>query len=184
MVEYDIIYKMIRSNFQSERQDIMVEKKGNLGPHIVRLNTAGCKNMPQTLYRFNLDDEDFLPFFKEPKDAPEGLRKFCDYILLVEKNGSTYIILIEMKRNKDDVAKAKKQLNASETFMQYIINSAERLKRDFRIDFNSEQIIWRKVICVECTSIKEEIKGRKDIDTRNEFITYKSNGSFSILPFL
>ena len=144
---------------------------------------TGKKNISHTLYRFDLDDKEFLPFFNKSNDAPKGLRKFCDYVLLVEWNGKPYVMLIEMKRGAP--GNAEKQLKASQTFMEFLYTSAERLHNDFGEDsFNRNNIVIRKVKLKKCKSNKLLTKGGGVVDKTQEFIPYDSVGFFPIASFI
>ena len=132
MSEYELLCRILDNDFIVPNQNWLIENKGTpqLKMQQVKINNAGRKHLAYTLYRFDLEKQNFLPFFNKKNNSPEGLRKFCDYILLVETSNKSYVILIEMKRG--DVGSADKQLKASECFIEYIYNSAERLQRDFK----------------------------------------------------
>lgn len=184
MSEYDQLCKLLDRGFQAPNQNLMIEAKGTTyKPQNVEIDGTGRTNLVWTLYRFDLEEKEFLPFFNKTDDAPEGLRKFCDYILLAEVSNKPYVMLIEMKRG--DASDAEKQLNASETFIEYLYSSAERLHDDFRADsFNRNNIVLRKIKLKECKSRKLTTKGGCAIDTTQEFISYNSVGQFPIARFL
>lgn len=183
MSEYDQICRILDKEFIASNQKWMIEDKGTLlKPQLVQLDGSGRKNLAWTLYRFDLDKKDFMPFLNRNHDAPEGLRKFCDYILLVEASEKSYILLIEMKRG--DASDAEKQLNASECFMKYIYSSAERLHRDFAgSTFNRNNVTLLKIKLKKCKSNKRPTKS-SSIDKTQEFVTFESVGDFPIARFL
>lgn len=77
--------------------------------------------------------------------TPTGLLKFCDYILLAAVNDKLYVVLVEMKSGNN--VGANLQLAASNTFIDYIKSSAERIKTLCGYDdFDSKNIILRKVL--------------------------------------
>lgn len=183
MSEYSQLCRILDKSFLSPSQEWMVESKGTHKPQKVQLDKTGRRNIVSALYRFDLDVTEFLPFFNQSDESPEGLRKFCDYVLLVDLNGKPYVFLIEMKRGAS--ADAEKQLKASQTFMEYIYSSAERLHEDFGDEpFNRNNIVTRKVKLKECKSSKLLTKGRGTVDKTQEFITFNSVGIFPIARFL
>ena len=121
------------------------------------------------LYCFNTPDKNvnnLFPFFNqrsvEPK-APEGLNSFCDYILLVQHIKGLIVFFLEMKRGDTDGA--DKQIEASCTFFDFILQSAERIKEENGLpDFDSSKVQFRRII------IKEERSNKrmtKDNDVEN-----------------
>lgn len=183
MSEYDQLCRILDARFLANPQERMIEKKGDaLKPQIVKIDNSGKSGISWTLYKFELDDIDFIPFFNRTHDAPEGLRKFCDYVLLVGRREKTYVMLIEMKRG--DMG-ADKQLNASETFIEYLYKSAERLHRDYdELEFNRGNVTLLKIKVKERKSKKLPTKGLPPIDTRQEFISFDSYGQFPIARFI
>lgn len=184
MSEYEQLCRILDKGFEASNQNLMVEDKGKVyKPQIVRIDNQGRKHLAYTLYRFDLEDKDFLPFFNKSNASPEGLRKFCDYILLAESGGRSYVMLIEMKRG--DVGTAEKQLKASECFMEYIYSSAIRLQQDFNdSSFDKDKVKLLKIKLKKCKSNKRTTKAGQTIDTRQEFISYESAGDFPIAKFL
>lgn len=121
------------------------------------------------LYCFNKKDRDFLPFFNPSKDEnnkpPKSLRCFCDYILIVQHDNGLFVFLLEMKRGRHD--DAEEQLNASRTFFDYILQSAERIKNVNAIrGFNSSTVRYRRVVIHKAGSNKRitKIKDLENID--------------------
>lgn len=184
MSEYDQLCNILDKGFQASNQNLMIEAKGTAyKPQKVVIDGTGRANLTWTLYRFDLEEKEFLQFFNRTDEAPEGLRKFCDYVLLVEAGGKSYVLLIEMKRGS--LGDAEKQLNASECFMNYLYNSAERLQRDFDgSEFNRRSVVLRKIKLKECKSNKLTTKGGTHVDKTQEFITYESVGQFPIAHFI
>lgn len=183
MSEYDQLCRILDREFKTPNQNLMIESKGTQHKvQRVRLDGNGRRNLVYTLFRFDLEEKEFLPFFNKTDDSPEGLRKFCDYILLVEASNKSYVMLIELKRG--DVGLAEKQLKASECFMEYIYSSAERLHQDFGdVTFNRRNITLLKIKLKKCKSNKRPTKSSL-IDKTQEFITFESVGDFPIAHFL
>lgn len=144
MREFELIDRILNDHFLvAENEDrIMEELKDSPDhkPHRVKIIVTRSVSAI-SLYRFDPDAENFLPFF----GRITGLKRFCDYIMLVETNDRLLIILIEMKRSKKD-PKYKSQLDASKLFMDYVIANAERIKEENGYqDFDSSSIIIRRV---------------------------------------
>lgn len=184
MSEYDQLCRILDTKFQATNQYWMIESKGIIHkPQKVEIDVKGRSNISWTLYRFDLEEKEFLPFFNRTNESPEGLRKFCDYILLAEVSNKPYVMLIEMKRGAAE--EAEKQLNASECFVEYLYSSAERLHKDFRDEsFNRDNIVLRKIKLKERKSPKMITKGGCAVDKTMEFISYESVGLFPIARFL
>lgn len=124
------------------------------------------------LYDFSKANEDgnfLLPFFNHrkiaPNISPKGLTKFCDYILLLSHEDIPYVFFLELKRGICD--DADKQIEASEMFMDYVIDSAERIKGENNVsDFDKQRIRFRRIIVQEEHSNKRQTK-REDINVRD-----------------
>lgn len=182
--EYVLLCRILDRAFLSSSQDWMIESKGiKYKPQKVQLDKTGRKNLNYTLYRFDLEENNFLPFFNKSDDSPEGLRKFCDYVLLVELNSKPYVFLIEMKRGTS--GDAEKQLKASQTFMEFLYSSAERICNELGDEsFNRKNIVIRKIKLKECKSPKLKTKGAGSVDLTQEFISFYSVGIFPIARFI
>lgn len=183
MTEYDILCLILNKEFMPESQDVMIENKENKHKQqCVKILDEKSKCLNRSLFRFDLEEKEFLPFFNKTDNSPEGLRKFCDYILLVEYKKKTYILLIELKRG--ETSGADKQLRASESFIGFLYTTATRLQTDFNnSNFDPKKIILRKIIIKACKSNKTETH-RKKIDTTLDIIHFKSSGVFPLLRFL
>lgn len=88
-----------------------------------RLN-KGCRYL---LYRFDIEpgDSQFpFPYFnlKDATGIKLGVSKVCDYVLFVERNDQNYIILLELKKGKDD---PKPQLQQMRYFVEFIQQRAK-----------------------------------------------------------
>lgn len=183
MTEYEQLSNILSEEFLSASQDIMIEEKECTHKRqTVKIDDGNRRNLVRSLYRFDLEEKDFLPFFNKTHGASEGLRKFCDYVLLVKYREKTYVLLIELKRG--DTSGAYKQLNASEIFIEFIYKTAERLYKDFKdFSFNSKNIILHKIIIKEIKSNKTVTKGLP-IETNKDIILFKSTGMFPLAKFL
>ena len=181
MREFEFINKVLNNRFLSIEADgkIMEEVKesGHHTPQRVKVIVTSPISS-YSLYRFSLDDDDFLPFFGRLK----GLKRFCDYVMLVESNDQLTIILIEMKRSKND-NKYKSQLDASRLFMNYVIANAERIKEETGYsDFDPSSIIFRRVkIIADPTYNKLTTKPRNKVlaDGRENYIILPLGSNFN-----
>lgn len=182
MTEYDQLCNILSDEFLSVSQDLMIElKEDTHKAQRVNIND-GKGGFVRSLYRFDLEEKDFLHFFNKTDSSPEGLRKFCDYILLVKHNDKTFVLLIELKRG--ETFGADKQLKASETFIEFLHKTAERLYRDFAyFEFNRNNVVIRKIIIKEVRSNKTCTQGTR-IDKNQDIILFKSSGEFPLAKFL
>lgn len=153
MFEYELFTRMLSQAFLSSNQFMMEEPK-QAGEHTCTIVDTGVEHFLS--YRYDLDEGNFLPFFNRDHNdvergivvenpTPPGLLKFCDYILLAAISEKLYVILVEMKSGNN--AGARLQLAASETFIDYVKASAERIKTLCGYDdFDTRNIILRKVL--------------------------------------
>lgn len=180
--EYDQLCNILSDEFLSVSQDVMIElKKDTHKAQRVNIDD-GRRELIRNLYRFDLEEKEFLHFFNKTDDSPEGLRKFCDYILLVKHKNKTFVLLIELKRG--DTYGADKQLKASEAFIEFLQKTAERLYQDFAdFNFNRKNVILRKIIIKEIKSNKTRTQGTP-IDKNQDIILFKSSGEFPLAKFL
>lgn len=183
MTEYDQLCRILSDDFKESKENIMIEDKGNIHKvQSVYIDDEDLKNIRKTLYRFDLEKKEFMPFFNKTDNSPEGLRKFCDYVLLVNYRDTTYVLLIELKRGGADGA--DKQLRASETFIKFLYKTAERLYKDFDdFNFDIKKIVLRKIIIKACKSNKQKIQSDK-VDLNQDIIRFKSSGIFPLFRFL
>lgn len=182
MTEYDQLCSILSDEFLSASQDVMIESKAGIHkPQRVNIDD-GKRGYIRNLYRFDLEEKEFLHFFNKAENSPKGLRKFCDYILLVKHGDKTFVLLIELKRG--DTSGADKQLKASEAFIEFLHKTAERLHRDFAdFDFNRRNVILRKIIIKKVKSNKTRTQGTR-IDKNQDIILYPSSGLFPLTKFL
>lgn len=186
MTEYEQLCCILNDRFLSDSQDVMIENKGDiLKPQSINIEDGNRKRLARRLYRFDLEEEDFLPFFNNKKgNIPDGLRKFCDYILLANYNNKTYILLIELKRG-DTYGEADKQLRASEYFIEFICQTASRLHKDFNdFDFNHKNVVLRKIKIRACKSNKNNLKPYHLVDKKQDIIPFICSDIFPLVRFL
>lgn len=78
------------------------------------------KNKNYLLFRYDPNKINMFPYFS----STSGLKKICDYIMFVEDSKNLFILLIELKLGTES---ASKQLSASESFVNFILDSANRI---------------------------------------------------------
>ena len=180
MNEYELYTRIIHPDYKSEYQNRLTEEKLRR-PQTAQIIDTGVDDY--ILYRFDLDDKNFLPFFNNTHvgreerveyPAPDKLLKFCDYIMLVSKGGKLYVLLIEMKSGGN--AEASIQLKAAETFMEYIKQTALRIKSYNGYDsFTAGNIILRRVLLKPLKSKPTTNVRNRQIDTSGDPIVCREN---------
>lgn len=150
MSKLAIIREILNESFKHSNQNCLSEKDTDSKGKKFEVNYKIVKQQQIDFELFRYD-EAALPFFKNITD----LKKMCDYILFAEEGEYLYIFVIELKLGN---LSAKKQLNAAKEFVQFIINSANRIGKV--IDSNYK---IRKVrICDEMIK-KRKLRGDKNI---------------------
>ena len=132
--------------------------------HVVSIHNASNAIKDMKLYSFNTAEK-LLPFFnqrwEDPK-APKDLHSFSDYALLVQHDDGLFVFIIEMKRGRHE--DAEKQIYASESFFDFVLQSAMRIKDENGYSgFDANQVRYRRIVIVEEHSNKKMTKD-KDID--------------------
>lgn len=184
--DFDYIKWILNKDFISDDQSRMSELKAahNHKPHIVKI-IQGKGVTGYELYEFgHKENKDLLPFFNNTFDkppfpnAPKGLIRFCDYVILAEFKGHLHIILVEMKRGNQSGDEARLQLDAAKTFMDYVLASAERIKGENSMeDFDRDTVEFRRVILEKVS--KEPINSHRPLSI-NDYILYKLVEYFDI----
>lgn len=153
MSEYELYNRILAPRLKPKNQNVLIEKTAKKA-HVAEI--ISDKHTSYTLYRYDQKEfgELFFPFFNNTHDGENGsaespaledLLKFCDYILLAERKGVLFVLLIEMKSGEN--GDACKQLDASETFMEYIKASAARVSAaNGYAHFDAVNVIVRKIV--------------------------------------
>lgn len=153
MYEYDLITRILSPRLQPENQKVLMENTHTTNHQASIING---RRIRYTLYRYDQTEQGqcFLPFFNNTHDgdlgiapcpAPSDLLKFCDYILLAEKNEVLYVLLIELKSGHN--GDASKQLDASAVFFEYIKKTASRISNaNGYSSFNTQNIKIKQII--------------------------------------
>lgn len=192
MQEIDYLKWILNSDFLQEEDSAltMVEPSDSLhDEQRVDIKNDTRSILDMKLYCFNTPDKNvnnLFPFFNqrtvEPM-APKGLNSFCDYILLVQHIKGLFVFFLEMKRGV--TSGAEKQIDASCTFFDFILKSAERIKEenDFP-EFDVSQIKYRKLIITEDRCNKRITKDNDvenlDLSAVNTHACYKE---FRPIPY-
>lgn len=148
-VELMFFKRILNRKFLVKNQDIMDETKERKQTPI-RIDYQGVPEY--ALYRFDLENFDFLPFFNKAhgaelpveEKAPRFLCSFCDYILLAVLNNRIYILLIELKSGDRDGY--LQQLQAGSLLMNYVKESALRICKDNNVKFDPNRIETRMIL--------------------------------------
>lgn len=170
---------ILDSAFLCEGQDsmVMVEPAhDDKEEQRITIQPTGIEASDLRLYCFMKDPahpEKLLPFFNsrtvEPNKAPKGLARFCDYVLLVQRKDTLYVLLLELKRGKGPW---ESQLDASKVFFEYIVASADRIKDDNFSQFDKDSVVIRRIKIKEVGSSKYRTKPADieiaDLDGYNE----------------
>ena len=178
-MEYiDYLGRILNEKFlQKDADDLTMIEPAN---GVYKEQKVSIKNASRTisdmkLYRFNTPDTDavnMFPFFNQhtagPHKAPQGLLSFCDYILLVQHDSGLYVLFVELKRGRHEGA--EKQLEASSTFFDYILQTANRIKVENGFsDFDVTQVKCRKIIineeyCNKHTTKPKDVREGSNMD--------------------
>ena len=175
MSRLDILHTILNPSFQDDSAYLSEKAKDTHGSTFeMNRKIVYEKDLKTTLYKF--DDADIFPFFTNEKVS--GLKKMCDYIFFIEERKHLYAYLIELKKGTES---AKKQLDAAECFVEYIIATANRLENDFDINENNFHI--RKINIRESRSNKRKLN--KGINVLpNGIIEHSHPTSFYIKEYL
>lgn len=171
MSKLAIIREILHDNFRHSDQNVLTEIDTNKRGRRFEVNYKIIKQ-PQIdfeLYRFS---EAALPFFKNIS----GLKKMCDYILFAEEGNYLYIFVIELKLGN---LSAKKQLNAASEFVQFIINSSNRIGKEIDANYKIKKVR----ICDEMIK-KRKLKVDKNIQfDENDYCEYP-HANFYLEPLM
>lgn len=153
MSEYELYTRILAPWLKPTNQAVLIENTEK-GTH--KADIVSDKKTAYTLYRYDQGEHGqlFFPFFNNTHDGergeadcptPKELLKFCDYILLAEKNHVLYVLLLELKSGLN--GDAYKQLDASATFMEYVKQTAVRISvvNDYP-NFDTNKVKIRKIV--------------------------------------
>ncbi|MBQ0029630.1 MAG: hypothetical protein KBT32_04255 [Bacteroidales bacterium] len=153
MSEYELYNRILAPRLRCKSQTVLFEESGC---KMHKADVIADSKIAYSLYRYDQKEHGdlFFPFFNNTHDGdlgsaeiptPADLLKFCDYILLAEKRGVLYVLLIELKSG--DNGDAYKQLDASAAFMEYIKNTAVRISEtNGYLEFDENNVKLRKIV--------------------------------------
>lgn len=143
MNDYSFINQILNASFLVHDQSLLEERQGELQPHLVRIRQS-LSNIEYKLYKFN---EDPYPFFSSgsSNSTPKLLQSFCDYVMVVNKDGTCTIMLIELKRGIDSPTH---QLKAANTWLDFVLDTAERIKEKNNYKQFDKKNIHRRLIAI------------------------------------
>jgi len=115
-----LIDNVLNSDFKS-KYNTLEETSANMSIDCV---TDNCQSF---IYNFDIQLDKtfsggFFPFFSNTK----GVKKRCDYIIFSELNGQLFALIIELKAGQQG---AMPQLNAGECFVDYVIDTVNRVNK-------------------------------------------------------
>lgn len=148
MNEYNLYLRILAPKYRANDRKLFVEEKDKNS----KVEVVNDKEVEYSSYRFNMDKGNFLPMFDNTHThgetseyrCPRYLLSFCDYIVLAVVKEKMFVLLIEMKSESND--KARKQIEASEKFMDYIKETAIRIAPDNDCSFNPNNIEVRRIV--------------------------------------
>jgi hypothetical protein len=160
MSKLEIIREILHENYKPNNQSHLTEIDTDSRGRKFEVNYRIIKQ-PQIEFELFRFDHAAFPFFKNVTD----IKKMCDYILFAEEGDYLYVFVIELKLGN---LSAKKQLNASKEFVQFIINSANRIGKEIDSDYKIRKVR----ICDEMIK-KRRLKVEKNIQfDENDYCEY------------
>ncbi|MCC8119779.1 MAG: hypothetical protein LIP09_13680 [Bacteroidales bacterium] len=142
MDAYKFFTKILSDRYKPSNQRLLEEP----AKQRVWIDYNGIDLRQYALYKFDVNgDDNPFPFFESSDNAHKNLRCFCDYVLVADFQGAIHIILIELKTG--DASHAKVQFEAAELFVNFLLRTADRIKREsLDFDFSNHTIIKKVVI--------------------------------------
>ena len=165
MNDYSFINQILNAKFLVKNQFLLEERKGNMQPHEVTIRQS-LSNIEYKLYKF---DENPYPFFSSgsSNSTPKLLQSFCDYIMVVNKDDIGTVMLIELKRGIDSPTH---QLMAANTWLNFVLDTAERIKDKNNYKQFNKNNVHRRLIAISAQVRKRKTKSfihPRDIDESN-----------------
>ncbi len=170
MSKLEVIDEILHEKFKHVDQGSLVEEDTDrFGKKFkVKYPIVKKPNINYSLYRY---DSEALPFFKDIN----GLKKMCDYILFAEEANYLHVFVIELKLSN---ISAQKQLQASNEFVKFIINSAIRIGKEI------SNCKIKKVRICDSKINKRSLKDSKSFEfDANDYCEYQFN-SFYLEPLM
>ena len=190
MQTIDYLAKIINHHYLSDDLVMVEPARDGMPEQRVEVKNINRSILDMKLYQFSGQDKEdaaHLPFFNKngggDYKAPEGLNKFCDYILLVQHTDGLYVFLLEMKRGTNEGYEI--QLEASKCFFDYILRSAERIKKlNGWTDLNTDDIHYRRIEIKEAPSNKRITKPHEtETMDMDGFLQHKCQNEFRPIDY-
>lgn len=172
MTKLEIIESILHEDFK-ETNNFLVEKDKDKSGKLFEMKRKiiSKQDLNYTLYKYD-SQKDILPFFKST--GVTNLKKICDYIIFIEDGIHLFAYLIELKKGTQS---AKKQLDASECFVDYLISTINRLELNFNV--TPENFHIRKIRISESKSKK--IKLKKGLEEKENGVIEHNHPSIFLL---
>lgn len=118
MSNLELIDNVLNEQFKN-KTNYLEEKAVNMK---IKCDTSCCRSF---IFKFDIQLDrsykgGFFPFFSNSK----GVNKRCDYIIFSEIQGKLFALIIELKAGTKG---SMPQLNAGECFVDYVINTVNRV---------------------------------------------------------
>lgn len=157
----ELISNVLDNFFKEENITVLKEIQEEMSIELVRDNLRFLSFSFDKLLPRNDFPKGLFPFFNrgEPKVCA-----FCDYVIFTEYKGTLFILLIELKKGRENVTK---QLNAAQCFTEYLISTINRV-----YNINIEPEI--RQISIRERHIKPKQK-QKEIEYIDNFHTFEDS---------
>ncbi|MCF6350699.1 MAG: hypothetical protein L3J23_06665 [Flavobacteriaceae bacterium] len=161
MSKIQIINTILHQKFCDKSQilrEVDKDKKGKVFE--MKRKIISSRDIEYTLYKYD-QKKDIFPFFTDTdtdtkKDDGKGishLKKMCDYILFVEERVHLFVFLIELKKGRH--SSGKRQLEAGECFVNYLMATINRLNIDINLTGNN--LHFKQIQITESRSNKKKL---------------------------
>ncbi len=129
----DLLKSIFTKDLLPITQDIMEE------PSVMAVPVFEDVRFPHLLFRHaETEHGRLLPFFERGM----GLSEMCDYILFAETTDVLHVCFIELKATDTDGA--LEQLNAAETFMNFVFASCSRIEKPIEKEIKRYKVVILK----------------------------------------
>lgn len=125
---------------------------------VMRRDVVGHTTLEYVIYRFDPNDVDLFPYFKNVKK----LKKVCDYLIFAEDNKRLFVFIVELKKHSGS---PRIQLEISECFVKFILERAQRIGMNINKDVEIRKI-----------GLKDSGKIQKQKTTYYKDLQYESDG--------
>jgi hypothetical protein len=170
--QLDFIEQLLDNRYIDTSQLLQEKRVSNGEKFHMERRIVSHQGITFLLFRYDTNKVKLFPYFSDIS----GLKQMCDYILFVEKEQNLYICLIELKLGTES---ANKQLQASESFASFMMDSAKRVGLPIT---NNMRV--RKIRISEERSKKRPTKPQQLMLEENGIINYDSPDEFRIMEVL